>query len=119
MKLSISLTNKTATTKSVGDAPSLKRPAAFGTLDDDANDNDALQSARNGGIGNGDLVARNIQVSKSAKKRMEKEQEIDATVYQYDEVWDSMQDAKARQKEIKERDSKERKVSYLDVIPSS
>jgi hypothetical protein len=34
MKLSISLTNKTAT-KSVGDAPSLKRPAAFGTLDDD------------------------------------------------------------------------------------
>jgi coiled-coil domain-containing protein 55 len=118
MKLSISLTNKTAT-KSVGDAPSLKRPAAFGTLDDDTTDDDALQSARNGGTGNSDLVARNTQSSKSAKKRMEKEQQIDATVYQYDEVWDSMQDAKAKQKEIKERESKERKVSYLDVVRSS
>jgi coiled-coil domain-containing protein 55 len=112
MKLSISLTNKAAT-KSVGDAPSLKRPAAFGALEDDATDDNALQSARNGGTGNGDLVARNIQSSKSAQKRMKKEQQIDATVYQYDEVWDSMQDAKAKQKEAKERESKERKVSYL------
>ena len=44
---------------------------------------------------------------------MEKEQQIDATVYRYDEVYDSMQDAKSRQKEVKERESKERKVSYL------
>jgi hypothetical protein len=113
MKLSISLTNKTAT-KSVGDAPSLKRPAAFGTLEDDTTGDDELQSIPNVGTGHGDLVARNIQLSKAAKKRMEKEQQIDATVYQYDEVWDSMQDAKARQKEIKERESKERKVSHLD-----
>jgi hypothetical protein len=115
MKLSFSLANKAAA-KSVGDAPSLKRPTAFGTLDDDATGDDALQSARDGGTGNGDLVARNIQLSKSAKKRMEKEQQIDATVYQYDEVWDSMQDAKARQKDIKERESKERKVSYIYVV---
>jgi hypothetical protein len=114
MKLSFSLTK--AATKPVGDAPSLKRPAAFGTLDDDTTGDDAPQSTRNGGAGHGDLVARNIQSSKSAKKRMEKEQQIDATVYQYDEVYDSMQDAKARQKEIKERESKERKVSYLDAV---
>ena len=112
MKLSFSLTNKAAT-KPVGDAPSLKRPAAFGSLEDDTTDDNAFQSARNSGTGNGDLVARNIQSSKSAQKRMEKEQQIDATVYQYDEVYDSMQDAKARQKEVKERESKERKVSYL------
>ncbi len=117
MKLSFSLTNKTA--KSVGDAPSLKRPAAFGSLDDDNTDDNSLQSARNGGTGNGGLVTRNIQLSKSSQKRIEKEQQIDATVYQYDEVWDSMQDAKARQKEAKERESKERKVSYLDVEWSS
>lgn len=110
MKLSISL-NKA--TKSVGDAPSLKRPAAFGSLEDDPTDDNTFQSARNGSTGNGDLVARNIQSSKSAQKRMEKEKQIDATVYQYDEVWDSMQDAKAKQKEVKERESKERKVSYL------
>jgi coiled-coil domain-containing protein 55 len=112
MKLSFSLTNKAAT-KSVGDAPSLKRPAAFASLDDDTTDDNAIQSARNSSTGNGDLVARNIQLSKSAQKRMEKEQQIDATVFQYDEVWESMQDAKARQKETKERESKERKVSYL------
>ena len=114
MKLSISLTNKTAT-KSVGDAPSLKRPAAFGTLEDETTGDDELQSIPNAGTGHGDLVARNIQLSKAAKKRMEKEQQIDATVYQYDEVWDSMHDAKAKQKEIKERESKERKVSHVDV----
>jgi len=111
MKLSFSLTK--AVTKSAGDAPSLKRPAAFGSLEDNTTDDNASQTARNGGAGNGDLVARNIQLSKSAQKRMEKEQQIDATVYQYDEIWDSMQDAKARQKEVKERESKERKVSYL------
>jgi hypothetical protein len=115
MKLSFSLTKK-ATSQSVGDAPSLKRPAVFGTLDDDITSDDVLPSTRNDGAGNGDLVAQNIQLSKSAKKRMEKEQQVDATVYQYDEVWDSMQDSKARQKEIKERESKERKVSFLYVF---
>ena len=110
MKLSFSL-SKAA--KPVGNAPSLKRPANFGTLDDDIASDDALPSAHNCNVGNSDLVAQNIQLSKSAKQRMEKEQQVDATVYQYDEVWDSMQDAKARQKEIKERESKERKVCRL------
>ncbi len=111
MKLSFSLTKPA--TKSVGNAPSLKRPAAFGSLEDDTTDDNAIQSARNGSMGNGDLVVRNIQSSKSVQKRMEKEQQIDATVYQYDEVWDSIQDAKAKQKDVKERESKERKVSYF------
>jgi hypothetical protein len=116
MKLSFSLPKKTAT-KPVGDAPSLKRPANFGTLDDEVENDDAFSSARNGEAGNSGLVAQNLQLSKSAKKRMEMEQQVDATVYQYDEVWDDMQDAKARQKEIKERESKERKVRHLRVVP--
>ncbi|KAI0006169.1 coiled-coil domain-containing protein 55-domain containing protein [Russula compacta] len=120
MKLSFSLTNKAVTkSKPAGDAPSLKRPAAFGTLDDDTIGDDALESARSGGIGNGDLVAQNIQLSKSAKKRMEKEQQVDATVYQYDEVWDSMQESKARQKEVKERETKERKPKYISGLLTS
>jgi coiled-coil domain-containing protein 55 len=114
MKLSFSLPKPA--TKSVGDAPPLKRPANFGTLEDDIADDDLLPGARTGRAGNGDLVAQNIQISKAAKKRMEKEQQIDATVYEYDEVWDSMQDAKARQKEIKERESRERKVRHLHVV---
>ncbi len=116
MKLSFSLTNKVAT-KSVGDAPSLKRPAAFGSFDDETPEDNAFISPRNGVAGNSDLVAQNVHLSKSAKKRMEKEQEVDATAYQYDEVWDNMQDAKARQKEAKERESKERKVRCCDLLP--
>ena len=116
MKLSFSLPKPA--TKSVGDAPSLKRPANFGTFDDDIANDDAPPSARNGKAGNSDLVSQNILLSKSAKKRMEEEQQVDATVYQYDEVWESMQDAKARQKEVKERESKERKVCRFHVAPS-
>lgn len=41
---------------------------------------------------------------------MEAEKKVDETVYEYDEVWDKMQEAKQRQKEAKEVDSKERKV---------
>lgn len=113
MKLSFSLPKPKPVTQSVGDAPSLKRPANFRTFDDDIANDDAPPSAHNSKAGNSDLVAQNVQSSKSVKKRMEKEQQLDATVYQYDEVWDSMQDAKARQKEIKERESKERKVCRL------
>jgi coiled-coil domain-containing protein 55 len=116
MKLSFSLNSKSSA-KSVGDAPSLKRPAAFASLDDDNSGDDAPSSTHNGGAGNSGLVAQNVMLSKSAKTRMEKEQRIDSTVYQYDEVWDSMQDAKARQKEIKERESKERKVRCLTLLP--
>ena len=114
MKLSFSLTNKGAT-KSVGDAPSLKRPAAFASLDDEILEDNEFISARNGVAGNSDLVAQNVLLSKSTKKRMEKEQEVDATVYQYDEVWDNMQNAKARQKEVKEQETKERKVSCVKL----
>ena len=43
----------------------------------------------------------------------EEEKKVDATVFEYDEVWDKMQETKARQKEAKEADSKERKVRAL------
>lgn len=41
---------------------------------------------------------------------MEAEKQVDKTVYEYDEVWDRMQEAKQRKKEEKEIDAKERKV---------
>src|SRR5260221_11662472 len=116
MNLSFSLPKPATKSTVVGNAPSFKRPADFGTFDDDTANDDAPPSAHNGKAGNSDLVAQNMQLSKSAKKRMEKEQQVDATVYQYDEVWDSMQDAKAKQKETKEQESKERKVCRLHVV---
>ncbi|KAI0273757.1 coiled-coil domain-containing protein 55-domain containing protein [Gloeopeniophorella convolvens] len=118
MKLSFSLANKAPAAKPVGDAPSLKRPAAFASLDDD-DYGDADSTVPGGSTGNSRLVAQNVQSSKSAKKRMEKEQQIDSTVYQYDEVWDSMQDAKVRQKEAKEQESKERKPKYISGLLTS
>ncbi|KAG6376177.1 coiled-coil domain-containing protein 55-domain containing protein [Boletus reticuloceps] len=59
------------------------------------------------------LLAGNMASSKATQKRMEQEVKIDATVYQYDEVWDRMQEAKERQKVAKESDAKQRKVEGL------
>ena len=39
--------------------------------------------------------AAQTKISKAQKKKMEKEISVDSTVYEYDEVWDRMQEAKA------------------------
>ncbi|KDQ33319.1 hypothetical protein PLEOSDRAFT_20501 [Pleurotus ostreatus PC15] len=54
--------------------------------------------------------------SKAARKRMETEKKVDATVYEYDEIWDKMQEAKQKQKEAKEIDAKTRKPKYIDGL---
>lgn len=113
MKLSFALPKSTA--KSVGATAPVPKPAAFSALDDDesvATTPPMLYDARS----RKKMVA---EVStKSMKKRMEEEQKVDKTVYEYDEVWDKMQEAKQRQKEAKEQDAKERKVgcSHLFVV---
>ncbi|EIW59975.1 uncharacterized protein TRAVEDRAFT_119601 [Trametes versicolor FP-101664 SS1] len=58
-------------------------------------------------------------MSKAAKKRLEQEKRVDSTVFQYDEVWDKMQEAKVKQKEAKEVDSKERKPKYISGLLTS
>ncbi|KIK10521.1 hypothetical protein PISMIDRAFT_124301, partial [Pisolithus microcarpus 441] len=52
------------------------------------------------------LIAQNVESSKAAQKRMEKELKLDPTTYQYDEVWDVIQDVKQKQKETKKTDVK-------------
>jgi coiled-coil domain-containing protein 55 len=47
------------------------------------------------------------------RKRIEAEKKVDETVYQYDEVWDRIQEAKQRQKDVKDADAKEGKVGRL------
>ncbi|KAA1471135.1 hypothetical protein DENSPDRAFT_929328 [Dentipellis sp. KUC8613] len=118
MKLSFSLTNNKP--KPVGAAPSLKRPAAFASLDDDTTEDAApTSSSAPKAATNKQLIAQNVQMSKAAKKRMEAEQKVDETVFQYDEVWDNMQHAKLKQKEIKEQESKERKPKYIGNLLST
>jgi coiled-coil domain-containing protein 55 len=108
MKLSFSLSKS----KPVPPAPSLKRPAVFasGDVDEPIDAAPTSVSADRNTAANKKLLAQNIESSKTMRKRMEAEKKIDETVYEYDEVWDRMQEAKQRQKEAKEIDAKERKV---------
>ncbi|TFK76409.1 hypothetical protein BDN72DRAFT_885164 [Pluteus cervinus] len=111
MKLSFSL-NKPKAAASTG---SLKRPAPFG-LDGDDDITDAAPTASasdKNAASNKKLLAQNVEMSKSMKKKMEAEKRVDETVFEYDEVWDKMQQAKQRQKEAKELDSKQRKPKYI------
>jgi hypothetical protein len=109
MKVAFSLKTKE---KPVGAAPSLKKPTAFSSFDDDEPVDAAITSSDNRRtVPNKKLIAQNVESSKAMKKRMEAERMIDETVYDYDGVYDKMQEAKLRQKELKEADAKQRKVS--------
>ena len=115
MKLSFSLKGKekAAESKPVGAAPPpLKRPAAFAGLDDDEPDTPA-SDAKKAAPGNAALIAQSTGLSKAAKKRMEAEQQVDSTVFQYDEVWDNIQIAKEKQKAIKQQENADRKARIL------
>ena len=96
MKVSFSLKGKAAA-KSVGEAPSLKRSAAFAGLDDDEPVDAAPTAVGDKGkvAANKQFIAQSVQLSKAAKKKLEEEKKVDSTVFEYDEVWDKMQEAKA------------------------
>lgn len=117
MKLSFSLTKpKHAPTP----APSIKRPAVFALGDDEPIDAapTSVAASRNAPA-NKKLLAQNVATSKAMKKRMDAEKKIDETVFEYDEVWDRMQEAKLRQKEAKEQDAMERKPKYIQGLLTS
>ncbi|EGN95943.1 hypothetical protein SERLA73DRAFT_185382 [Serpula lacrymans var. lacrymans S7.3] len=117
MKLSFSLTNKA---KPVGAAPSLKRPAALSSFEEDEPVDAAPTASDNRDTAvNKKLLAQNVGSSKATKKRMDNEMKVDATVYEYDEVWDKMQEAKQKQKEAKEVDAKARKPKYIHGLLNS
>ena len=109
MKLSFSLNAKA---KAPQQAPPLKRPAAFGEGDEgDVADAAPTSTNVNSNVtANKKLLAQNVQTTKVMKKRINAEKRVDPSVYEYDEVYDQMQEVKQRQKEAKEHDAKERKV---------
>ena len=114
MKVSSSLANSKAkaVSKPVGETPSLKRSAAFASLDDDEPVDAAPTASSSSKVAaNKQIVAQSVELSKTQKKRMEQEIKVDSSVFEYDEVWDKMQEVKLKQKEAKEADAKERKVS--------
>ena len=115
MKVSFSLSNKN--TKPLGVAPPLAKPAAFSSLDDeDTRDVVPVASSSKNALVNKTHLADKVASSKATQKRMEQEMKIDATVYEYDEIWDRMQEVKQRQKEAKEADGKQRKVGVYCFV---
>lgn len=111
MKLSISF-NKPKTTQSK--VPVLQ-PSAFAAA---LNDEEA-ESEQNIDQPSGSRpTSHNVESSKAMRKRMEAAKRVDDTVYEYDEVWDKMQEAKQRQQAAKEAEAGARKVSFVLQIPS-
>src|ERR1700678_3820283 len=107
MKLSISL-NKP---KVVQTPAPIKRPSAFSLTDDgDTEDNGLPQ-------GKTEPLAHNAHSSQAMRRRMETEKRVDETVFEYDEVWDKMQEAKQRQQASKEADASLRKVASVLFTP--
>ena len=104
MKLSISLHKP----RTGHPANTIIRPSAFGTDIDEEVDND-LRRCENSRPHERSAV-HTPGPSKLMKKRVEAERRIDETVYEYDEVWDKMQEAKQRQQAAKEVDASARKV---------
>ena len=114
MKVSFSL-NKPKPTP--GDAPpTLKQPKSFGSLDDDepidaaptASSSKAATTNVNKALA---AQAATQKVSKVQQKRADAAMKVDETVFQYDEVWEKIQAAKERQKQMKNLEAQERKVS--------
>jgi coiled-coil domain-containing protein 55 len=109
MKLSISLNNKKATSQK---QPILQASAFGANADDDPNHDEHKVKGP---------VAHADETSKAMRKRMAAEKQVDATVYEYDEVWDRMKEAKQHQQAAKEADVAARKVglfvaSLVDVL---
>lgn len=123
MKVSFSL-NKTKATTAAPSA-SLKPTAAFASFDDDE-PLDAAPTASGSGTGalrtdvNKKLAAQSSgHLSKTLRKRLEEELKVDQTVFEYDEVYDKIQEAKQRQKEKKEVDSQQKKVKTLRILSTA
>ncbi|TFK42553.1 coiled-coil domain-containing protein 55-domain containing protein [Crucibulum laeve] len=108
MKLSFSLNKPKTTTP----AAPVKAPSLFSSADDD---DDAVSLPGT----SKPPVAPKVETSKAIRKRMEAEKQVDETVFEYDEVWDKMQEAKQKLKEVKEQDSKERKPKYIHNLLTS
>ena len=111
MKVSFSL-NKSKVAKAAP-TPSLKQPVPFASFDDDE-PIDAAPTASSSFTRvdvNKKLAAQaSGHVSKSLQKRLDAEKKVDETVFEYDEVWDKMQEAKLKQKEKKELETQQKKV---------
>jgi len=114
MKLSFSLNSKSKPNAKVGSAPSFKKPTAFASLDDD--DNTTADAAPTASSSRSTEANKKLAVQSSGgswRAGKKKAQKVDASIAQYDEVYDDMKEAARRAKEAKEDADKEKKVRLL------
>ena len=84
------------------DAPQVKAPPPKPSLFSTAEEDEAMDAPP--------PASYQVQASKAMQKRIEKEKAVDSTVYDYDDVWERMQEVKEKQKAAKAMEAVERKV---------
>ncbi|EJD02288.1 uncharacterized protein FOMMEDRAFT_87529 [Fomitiporia mediterranea MF3/22] len=130
MKVSFSLSKPKATPTTQNTTPQLKKPTpAFGSIDDDnEGEVDAAPTASSSSNKSSLLTNRTLasqappsapKLSKAQLRRAEEAKKVDETVFEYDEVWDKMQAAKERQKEMKSKEATERKPQHINALLQS
>ncbi|KAF8495623.1 coiled-coil domain-containing protein 55-domain containing protein [Gautieria morchelliformis] len=114
MKLSFSLKGK-----AVGTAPSLKPATPFASLEDDILDA-APTALTSRAEAQKHLVAQSSSAtSRATRKKLEEEKKLDKTIFEYDEVYDVMEQAKQRSKEKRDIEAQERKPKYIGSLLTS
>ncbi|KAH8083003.1 coiled-coil domain-containing protein 55-domain containing protein [Filobasidium floriforme] len=98
----------------------------FGDDDDDDEDKQAGSSSKPTLAGpskvaprNNALIKQNASLGRQAKKIQEEAVKVDQTVFEYDEVWDGMQNARQQAKQIKDEEAAERKPKYIESFLQS
>jgi len=105
-------------TKPAAPLPPPKSAAVFSALDDDTLDAAPTASTDNKSVAVNKRLAvqTSTSISRTTRRKLEEEQKVDKSVFEYDEVYDRMKEAEERAKEKKNADAQERKVSSLFVI---
>lgn len=85
------------------------QPSAFASLDEEP-DTPAPGTSKPGKAGPRSLVPVQAKMTKAMKKEMEQQKKVDATVYEYDEVYDSLKAAERQAVAAKEEEAKIRQV---------
>lgn len=99
-KISFSLKGKA---KQKNEPPKGLPGAAFASMDEDEQPSAARPSKVS-------LVPTSAVMTKAMKKQIEDQKKIDATVYQYDEVWDYLKEAERQAEQAKEEEALTRQV---------
>jgi coiled-coil domain-containing protein 55 len=108
-KLSFSFKAKPKPKATTGIPP---QSSAFAALDDDPVEEDfgSSKSSRPGITKPKSLVPTQVVMTKAMKREMEEQKKVDATVYQYDEVYDRLKEADRQAELAREEEAKIRQV---------